>query len=118
MGHALPPWIQPNVQHGARDEAGSPEVVKLRTAQKGREGKYWALPCCAAGCRTPWDGHGMDAHGMDKEGHSEIPIAESFIVTRNSSSTRERQTIREIFIEFRMEFSTQDNTLSVIVILA
>lgn len=55
---------------------------------------------------------------MDKEGHSEIPIAESFIVTRNSSITRERQTIREIFIEFRMEFSTQDNTLSVIVILA
>lgn len=55
---------------------------------------------------------------MDKEGHSEIPNSESFIVTRNSSSTRERQTIREIFIEFRMEFSTQDNTLSVIVILA
>lgn len=60
----------------------------------------------------------MDAHGTDKEGHSEICNSESIIVTRNSSSTRERQTIREIFIEFRMEFSTQDNTLSVIVILA
>lgn len=112
MGHAQTPWLQPNGQHGARDEAGSPEVVKLRTAQKGREGKYWALPCCAAGCRTP-----CSAHGMDKEGHNEIPIAESFLVTRNSSFTRERQTIRESFIEFRMEFSTQDNMLSVIVIL-
>ena len=57
---------------------------------------------------------------MDEEGSNKIPFLEGFTVPCNSSFTRDGQMYQsesEIFIKFRMDFSTQDVVLSVIAIL-
>jgi len=80
------------------------------------ERKHCDLHCWAVVCKAP-----RSAHRMGEEGRNQIPFSESFSVTCNSSFTRDGQAIslkaKEIFIKLRMDFSAQDNVLSVIVIL-